>query len=284
MRRPALPLHGLVQPYVGYLLRDGPPGTHYGLPSTSVTVVLAFDEPLEVGWGAASTQRMWSSVAGLHEQPALIEHRGFQHGIQLALTPSGSRALLGVPMAALLTELVTVEELVGPLGAQLYDEVAGAGSWAERFAALDAGLTAMRRVVTEQRDCSAPRRPVPAELRLAWRRLHEDPAVRVEALAGEVGWSRRRLHAAFVAEVGVGPKQVARVVRFRRARAGLVEGRSIASVAAMAGYSDQAHLTREFRALAGRSPAAWLREERPFVQDAGGGERHDRPHGHDQHP
>ena len=43
---------------------------------------------------------------------------------------------------------------------------------------------------------------------------------------------------------------------------------SWAALAARAGYADQAHFIREFRALAGLTPAAYLRERRAvgFVQ------------------
>lgn len=259
---PAPPLRGLVRSVHGYLVDDGTAGVHHGLPDTSLTLVLAFDEPIEVGWLAApaSTVRRWSVVSGLHEGPAVIRHDGFQHGVQLQLTPSGCRALLGVPAAALRDELVELDDVVAAAAPVLYDAVAGARCWNDRFRLLDAGLVSLL-------DHRTPR-PVAPELREAWRLLHRHPTTRVETVAEEVGWSRRRLHARLVAEVGIGPKQVARLVRFRRARAGLLRGEPIGSVAAAAGYSDQPHLTREWRALAGRTPGEWLREERPFVQDA----------------
>ena len=42
---------------------------------------------------------------------------------------------------------------------------------------------------------------------------------------------------------------------------------SLAAVAAASGYADQAHLTREWQALAGCTPTTWLRTEFPFLQD-----------------
>ena len=68
-------------------------------------------------------------------------------------------------------------------------------------------------------------------------------------------------------------------MRFHAAR-GLVLGgsASLAEVAARTGYADQAHLTREWRDLAGVPPMTWLREERPFLQDGGGSDGQAGPH------
>jgi AraC-like DNA-binding protein len=41
-------------------------------------------------------------------------------------------------------------------------------------------------------------------------------------------------------------------------------------VAAVCGYFDQAHLTHEWRALAGCPPTVWIAEELPFLQDPAG--------------
>lgn len=44
----------------------------------------------------------------------------------------------------------------------------------------------------------------------------------------------------------------------------------LATVAALSGHADQAHLAREWRAIAGVSPTAWLAAELPYVQDTEG--------------
>jgi AraC-like DNA-binding protein len=132
--------------------------------------------------------------------------------------------------------------------------------WPQRFARLDAAL--LRRL-----DASRAR-PDP-EVVHAWARLERTAgAAGVQRLADEIGWSRRHLLTRFREQVGLGPKQAARVLRFQRAArllaprtadalAGAAPARSVAAVAAACGYADHAHLVREFRALAGCTPSEY---------------------------
>jgi transcriptional regulator GlxA family with amidase domain len=105
----------------------------------------------------------------------------------------------------------------------------------------------------------------------AWRRLvRSGGMLDITGLAGEVGWSRRHLSERFRTELGVPPKVAARVMRFERARhmLGSAGHDGLARVAAVCGYYDQSHLTREWWDLAGCTPSTWLAEELPSVQDA----------------
>jgi AraC-like DNA-binding protein len=107
--------------------------------------------------------------------------------------------------------------------------------------------------------------PDPAARRAA--ALLADPRARAEDVAAEVGLSLRQLRRRYHAVVGYGPKTLQRVLRFRRFVAqldlGLPAGQDahdLATLAAQAGYADQAHLTRECRALAGLTPAVLARQ------------------------
>ena len=95
-----------------------------------------------------------------------------------------------------------------------------------------------------------------------------DGTVTVTDLAAEVGWSRRHLAKTFDAEFGFTPKVAARVMRFERANSLLRSAArpSIAEVAAVCGYYDQSHLTRDFVDLAGTSPGDWLATEHGSVE------------------
>ncbi|CQD23725.1 AraC family transcriptional regulator [Mycolicibacterium peregrinum] len=75
----------------------------------------------------------------------------------------------------------------------------------------------------------------------------------VAATARAAGWSSRTMQRQCRAVYGYGPATLRRILRFRRAVGLIGTGASPSAVAAHAGYSDQPHLHREVRALAGVS-------------------------------
>lgn len=81
---------------------------------------------------------------------------------------------------------------------------------------------------------------------------------RVEDLAAQANLPVRTLRSRLMQYVGLSPKRVIRIERLQRALA-ISQGCSIAwaEIAASSGFSDQAHMTREFRDLMGESPTAW---------------------------
>ena len=80
--------------------------------------------------------------------------------------------------------------------------------------------------------------------------------IRVERLAAEAGWSRKRLWSRFRSQIGLTPKRAAQLIRFDHAAHRLAAGHSAALVAADNGYVDQSHLHRDVMAFAGITPTA----------------------------
>jgi AraC-like DNA-binding protein len=268
-RAPAARLRPLVSWHTGYRQADAAPGRHRGLPSPALTFIITLDDPLVIAAHPDPRQppaTYDTLLGGLHTSPALITTDGRQSGIQLALTPLGARALLGLPAAELANWDEDATRVIGGFAAELRERVRAQRSWAGRFAVLEeqlgrraAGLAAAR---------GGGIRP---EVAHAWRRMRATGgAVSVTELATETGWSARYLNSAFRAETGLAPKAAARVFRFERARHRIaraaVAGSRLADLAADCGYYDQAHLAREFRSLAGCPPTQWLAEEFRFVQ------------------
>ncbi|WP_029434251.1 helix-turn-helix domain-containing protein [Blastococcus sp. URHD0036] len=267
VHRPTGPLRGLVADAVGYRQSGLEPGVHRGLPSPTLTFIVTLDDPLEIAAHADPAQlpgRYEAMVGGLHTSPALIAHPGRQAGLQLGLTPLGARRLLGVPAGELASLDCPLDDVLGPVARELVDRVRAAATWPDRFAALEDVLTRAAR----------PGPAPAAEVAEAWRlTLASGGRLRVAELARGLGWSERHLTARFRAETGLGPKEAARVVRFDRARRALSQrvasgaAPDLAGLAAAAGFADQSHLTRDWRAFAGLAPLRWLEAEFGFVQD-----------------
>lgn len=177
--------------------------------------------------------------------------------LQVRLSPLVVRAVLGVPPADL-DGFVALDDLWGRAAARIREQLSEASSWAERFALTEALLRRGRG--------AGPL--VDAEVAWAWRRIvGGQGTVRVEELASEVGWSRKRLWSRFRSQVGLPPKRAAQLVRFDRAVHRLLAGDAPAQVAAEGGYADQSHLHRDVMAFAGVTPSTLVREPWLAVDD-----------------
>lgn len=95
---------------------------------------------------------------------------------------------------------------------------------------------------------------VPASQRAVDRIRSSRGRLRVESLAKSIGTSRRTLERVFRRELGISPKQYARIVRLNAVLESLSVGERarVTELALDAGYFDEAHLSRDFRKLAGR--------------------------------
>ncbi|HET6257721.1 MAG TPA: helix-turn-helix domain-containing protein [Pseudonocardia sp.] len=261
-RRPAAPLRPYISSYTGYRMEASPRSTHHGVASPHLTFLLCLDGKVEILANADRSKPPGAFVAmvgGLHDGPAEIAQGEPQTGLQLRLTWRGARMLLGVPAGELAGDVVDLDALLGRRSAMLLDRLATAPGWPERFALLDAELAAL---AARGRGAAG----VAPEVGYTWDRLEETGGnLRIAELAREVGWSRRHLAEKFRAETGLAPKAAARVIRFEGAcdRLRGPHRPPLARVAADAGYVDQAHLSRDFRRLAGITATAWLAERRP---------------------
>jgi len=177
--------------------------------------------------------------------------RGRQRVVMARLRLGASEAVLGVPARELAGKVVTLSELWGAsatdrLLARLAD-TRDAGAAAEL---VDAAIAS--RLSPAHAPASSGRLVLGAAEKLA--------QAKVSAVAAELGVSERNLRRVFQHQVGMTPKAFAKIARFRRALLASRADASWASIAANAGYYDQAHLIAEFRALAGAKPSELLSE------------------------
>lgn len=76
--------------------------------------------------------------------------------------------------------------------------------------------------------------------------------------AAVLGYSERQLQRRMLQHFGYGYTALRRVLRAERARGLLGSGSSVEAAATRTGYSDQAHLTREFGRIVGTTPARFV--------------------------
>lgn len=238
-----------------------PPGLRL-IPHPAVTLVLVFGGTIAVQ-DASGRRQQGSFVTGLGfgETLRALRAEAFEC-LQVRLSPVVAHAVLGPAVAELDGTVVTVDDLVGRQGARIVERLGELSRWEDRFAATEAWLA--RRCAAASQAASQAEPRVAPEVAWAWRGIVAGRGmVRIEHLAAELGWSRKRLWSRFQAQLGLPPKRAAKLVRFDHAVHGLVAGQDTAAVAADGGYTDQSHLHRDVAAFTGLTPATVVNE--PFL-------------------
>ena len=248
-------LRGVARDYWGYAEQTAGPLRRRELPSADIIFIVNLGAPLLVAqpWSAPRLIPTGGSfVAGLHETYALTETAGSQAGVELRLSPLGAYRLLGQSMDALANRSVPLDQVCGVWAGELADRLQAALTWDDRFAAFDAVLAAR---LVDAHD------PAP-EVVWAWQQLTISRGrVPIATLSEELGWSPKRLIARFREQVGLPPKQVARLLRFQCVTNLFLatETPDWVALARQCGYYDQSHLIHEFQRFAGDTPNGLMR-------------------------
>lgn len=194
-----------------------------------------------------SGQQRERVIAGL--APGSVRGRGLAGSfecLQVRLSPPAAHAVLGA-CSELGGTVASLDDIWGRDAARIQEQLRAARSWDDRFAVMEAALARRHEAG----------RVVDPEVAFAWRQLVRNlGGIRIERLAAETGWSRKRLWSRFRSQIGLTPKQAARLIRFDHAAHRLAAGHSAALVAAGSGYADQSHLHRDIMAFTGMTPSA----------------------------
>jgi methylphosphotriester-DNA--protein-cysteine methyltransferase len=214
------------------------------VPYPAATLVIDFTDGIHVE-DARGHEARGSIVAGL--APGMVRGRGRSIDcLQLRLSPVLAHAVFGAS-SEIGETVVSLNDLWGRDAVRMLEQLRSARTWNERFATAEAALL---------RRCQAGRQVDP-EVAFVWQMLLASRGqTRVEHLADEVGWSRKRLWSRYRSQIGITPKRAAQLIRFDHAAHRLAAGDAVALVAAESGYADQSHLHRACTAFAGVTPTA----------------------------
>lgn len=247
---------------MGYQVAAPVARVHLGLPSPWLTLVLPIDAPLRsarVSSELASAPAQEILIGGLGVHPIYIAQHEKETGLLLRIHPLAARTLFGMPAAEFNSRLEGAD--LG-LGGDVVAKVRDMADWKARFHILGIALRQRIRVSDSRTDLAE-----------AWQRLAQHRGrVSIAELANHVRCSPRQLSKIFDTELGLSPKQIARLMRFesvvRTSTDCAVAGHpmSWAETAQTHGFADQSHLIRDFHEMAGASPADWARTEAATIR------------------
>ncbi|HET7809269.1 MAG TPA: helix-turn-helix domain-containing protein [Steroidobacteraceae bacterium] len=198
---------------------------------------------------------VWYS--GLHQGPIDTEAPHGNALLGVAFTARGTFPWLGQPMDPLSDRIIALADALGDGALRLHERLLNTASLEARFRCVERWLIARLE----------PRGRVHSAVSWAVDRIAATGGrVPVETLAAESGFTRKHLGNLFRQQVGLSPKALARVHRFRGAMQ-LLHGAQgqvpWTELAEQCGFYDQAHLSNEFRRFTGLSPTELARRDRP---------------------
>jgi transcriptional regulator GlxA family with amidase domain len=168
-----------------------------------------------------------------------------------AFHETGAARFFAEPLHELFGKTLALDELIPRAAVErVHQRIAAAPDHPHRIAIFEQFLVARLRPAAPD--------PVATAAVAAIRRTRG--AVRIAQLARELGISQDPLEKRFRRAIGTSPKHLASLVRLRqvidRQRAGVNWSR----IAVEAGYFDQSHFIRAFRAIAGAAPERFFRD------------------------
>jgi AraC-like DNA-binding protein len=253
IRSPAAPLRSFVRgDYIGYKEWSGALHRRREFPVPFAVMVIELGPPLRLYDGGDTRQVAYHRggfVGGLCDTFVDCEHDGFQHGVQVNLTPIGARLLFDVPMSDISAQVVAIDDLLPARHRGLAERLADVDDWDVRFDLVDATLA----------DCLHEASPRTAVVAWAASRIAESGGtLSIRELVRELGYSRKHVISLFRDQVGIPPKMLAEIVRFDRLFQHLRRGDegSWSELALEYGFYDQAHMAREIRRFTGVTPSS----------------------------
>ncbi|MFG1947876.1 DUF6597 domain-containing transcriptional factor [Nonomuraea sp. NPDC048826] len=253
-------LRGWVDPYAGLAAFDF--ARHPPTPALApyvdhfwVVTWTDLDEPYEQRIVSHPTVNMtithdFHQIAGVIKGGFSYTMRGSGRVLGTRFAPGGFRPFLGGPVHQLTGRFTEIGELYGTAGATLVEHVLTAPDAPAAIAHVEEFLLGL----------GPERDPLAEEVASLVVMAENDVTMtRVDALAARSGRSVRSLQRLFREYVGIGPKWVIRRFRLHEAAERIYQGLDLATLAAELGYTDQAHLTRDFTAVVGMPPAAYAR-------------------------
>jgi AraC-like DNA-binding protein len=246
-----------LRPYVDcFWFLEGSEGAEAGaapiLPDGRMELIVNYGDPFQRLRGNVSEIQPRSFLTGQMTGPIVLRPARDAGILGIRFKPGGAYPFFNFPQSEILDQTASLDWLWGRLAREIEERVCAATRQSDKIGVMERILVAKLKTRTNMMLDAAI-----AEI------LASDGLIYVEDIARGLGTSRRNLERQFKDHVGIGPKMLARILRFQRIFKTLEENASDRwiSIALECGYYDQPHFIREFREFSGKSPAAYFADE-----------------------
>lgn len=200
-------------------------------------------------------------IVGTMQKPLIVGVTGQVDQIGIRIRPGRAGSLLYWPLWEIADQMIKLKEFWKEDTDQIIDRLMMTKDLRKRIGIIETILLERLR-----------QNPVgDKQLQNAVNQLYlSEGQMEIGKLESLTGLSLRQLERKFKVYVGLGPKKLARIIRFQKAFSLLPRYRgNVASLAHETGYSDQAHLIKEFKLLSGLAPGEYLKRDHDvgFFQD-----------------
>ncbi|AKU99741.1 Transcriptional regulator, AraC family [Labilithrix luteola] len=227
------------------------------LPTGSMHVVIRFDRAPLVLFDDASgarPRRLGHGVVGgarsSYYVKSVVETSG---SVGAQLVPGAAAMLFGSPASELAETHTSLDELFGADVSRTTDDLAEARTAERKLELFEQLLLSRIAKRTRKQVATSTVHPAVAEALAMF-----DAGASIASAVERSGYSHRTFLTLFRTAVGLTPKVYCRIQRFQQVLERVVDREAaLVDVAFDAGYADQAHLTREFRAFAGITPVEY---------------------------
>jgi AraC-like DNA-binding protein len=204
-----------------------------------------------------------SFVAGMYDAPVSWKAVGGSRLFGIRIKPECLLELFRIPVSVMFGEFTDMHSFFGNSARTLTEQMRNAPGTGARIQAAEAFL------LRHLRDRQSERNYVTEATRLIRQTAGN---ISLDDLSGQLYISPRQLQRTFKASIGTSPKTYMRIVRFASAYDYVQNERASLNWASLSyhfGYSDQAHLIRDFKQFAGKAPTGVVHAGQTFYQMTG---------------
>jgi len=240
-----------LQPFVASfaISEEADESTYKVLPDTGVVIGFQYGGSLAVRDGESFRPLQQSGITGLRDSYRMFKASAHTASVLVYFREGGAAAFFNQPIHELFSESMSLENLL--LRSELLtieERLCAAKGDAARIAVVEEFLLGRLRL-------ARPDPMVMAALSL----IHKSKGqIRMKELATQLHSSASPLEKRFRQVVGCTPKKFARIVQMKDALGAHAAGGSLTALGYEAGFYDQSHFIREFKAFTGETPEAYF--------------------------